>query len=72
MWVVALLVLFVLDGLAEDDDRLDRLFRGLGLPIVLLLAIGLAVDLWARAPAAAGDPMRRAAGSSEPGLAGPP
>jgi hypothetical protein len=48
IWVIALLVLFVLDGLAEDSDRMDRLFRGLGMPILLLLAIGLAVDLWAR------------------------
>jgi hypothetical protein len=48
IWVIALLVLFVLDGLAEDNDRMDRLFRGLGLPIVIWLAIGLAVDKWAR------------------------
>jgi uncharacterized membrane protein len=32
----------------SDSDRMDRLFRGLGLPIVLWLAIGLAVDNWAR------------------------
>jgi hypothetical protein len=74
VWVVALLVLFVLDGLAEDDDRMDRLFRGLGLPIVLLVAIGLAVDLWARAGAPAGEPTRRAAGlasvRNEPGERG--
>jgi hypothetical protein len=62
VWVVALLVLFVLDGLAEDNDRMDRLFRGLGLPIALLVAIGIAVDLWARSAAPAGEPMRRAAG----------
>ncbi len=64
LWVVALLVLFVLDGLAEDSDRMDRLFRGLGLPLLLLLAIGLAVDVWARpGPPPAQDPFF---------LAGPP
>jgi hypothetical protein len=67
VWVVALLVLFVLDGLAEDDDRMDRLFRGLGLPIALLMAIGLAVDLWARRPAQAEEPTRRAQVPGEPG-----
>jgi hypothetical protein len=66
VWVGALLVLFVLDGLAEDDDRMDRLFRGLGLPIVLLMAVGLAVDLWARRPARTEEPTRRAQGPGEP------
>jgi hypothetical protein len=71
VWVAALLVLFVLDGLAEDNERMDRLFRGLGLPLALLLAIGLAVDLWARSAAPAGEPTHRAATaairSGEPG-----
>ncbi len=49
LWVLALLVLFALDGLAEDRDRVDSLFRGLGLPLLLLLSLGLGVDLWARA-----------------------
>lgn len=48
LWVLALLVLFALDGLAEDRERMDRFFHGLGLPLLLLLAIGLGVDLWAR------------------------
>jgi hypothetical protein len=64
LWAVALLVLFVLDGLAEHGGRTDRLFRGLGLPLALLVAIGLAVDLWARsAPAPAGAPPTRARSS---------
>jgi hypothetical protein len=64
LWVVALLVLFVLDGLAESSDRMDRLFRGLGLPVLLLLAVGLAVDFWARpVPAPVGAPFIRAGDS---------
>ena len=49
LWVLALLVLFTLDGLAEDREPVDRLFRGLGLPLVMLLSLALGVDLWARA-----------------------
>lgn len=49
LWVVALLVLLALDRLALTHERIDQLFRGLGLPLVLLLALGLGVDRWARA-----------------------
>jgi hypothetical protein len=48
VWLVALGVLLGLDVWARRRDRIDRLFRGLGLPIVLMLAIGVAVDSWAR------------------------
>jgi hypothetical protein len=62
LWVLALLVLFTLDGLAEDRERVDRLFRGLGLPLVMLLSLALGVDLWARAGVAPteADPLIRA------------
>jgi hypothetical protein len=49
LWVSALALLFVLDRLARTNDVVDRLFRGLGLPLLLLLAVGALVDLWARA-----------------------
>jgi hypothetical protein len=49
VWAAAVLALLVLDFLASSRDRIDRLFRGLGLPLLLLLAAGLAVDHWARA-----------------------
>jgi hypothetical protein len=48
VWVGALGVLLVLDRLARSRDRVDRWFRGLALPLLLLLAVSLAVDLWAR------------------------
>jgi hypothetical protein len=50
VWVVALAALIVLDRLALRRDDVDRLFRGLGLAVTLLLAIGVLVDLWARRP----------------------
>ena len=51
-------LLLALDALARRHERVDRLFRGLGLPLVLLLAIGVAVDGWARrsAPAITASP----------------
>jgi hypothetical protein len=55
VWVGALLALLVLDALAWKRDRVDRWFAGFALPLVLLLAISVAVDSWARpkpAPAA--------------------
>ena len=52
VWLMVLAVLLGLDVAARRRDGIDRLFRGLGLPIVLMLAIGVAVDTWARrAPA---------------------
>jgi hypothetical protein len=48
VWLAALAALLGLDVWARRDHRADRLFRGLGLPIVLMLGIGIAVDTWAR------------------------
>jgi hypothetical protein len=48
VWVAALGVLLVLDRLARSRDRVDGLFRGLALPLLLFLAVSLAVDRWAR------------------------
>ncbi len=49
LWLAALALMLLLDHLAARHDRADRLFRGLGLPLVLWLAIGVGVDRWARA-----------------------
>ena len=48
VWLAALALLLGLDAAARRHERIDRLFRGLGLPIVLLLAVGIGVDTWAR------------------------
>jgi hypothetical protein len=48
VWVVVLVVLLVLDALARRVPRVDRLFAGTGLPVVLLLAAGAGIDSWAR------------------------
>ena len=45
-----LLALVALDRLARSRERLERVFRGLALPVGLLLVVTLAVDYWARAP----------------------
>jgi hypothetical protein len=48
VWVAALAGLLVLDRLAWSRDRVDRWFRGLALPVLLFLALSVAVDRWAR------------------------
>ena len=48
VWVAALGVLLLLDRLAWSQDRVDRWFRGLALPVLLFLALSVAVDRWAR------------------------
>jgi hypothetical protein len=48
LWAAALLVLLACDHLARQRDRVDAWFRGLTLPVVLLLGIGVGVDFWAR------------------------
>ncbi len=48
VWVIALAALLGLDAVARRRDGVDRLFRSFGLPVVLLLAIGIATDVWAR------------------------
>lgn len=52
VWIVALAALLALDVAARRDDRVDRLFRTFGLPVLLLLAVGTGVDGWARGSAA--------------------
>lgn len=48
VWVVAVTVALVLDRLARTRDRVDGWFRGLGLPVGLMLGLGTAIDYWAR------------------------
>src|SRR5262249_61262068 len=55
VWLIALALLLALDALARRRDHVDRLFKGLGLPIVLLLAGGNGVDGGGR-EGAPGDP----------------
>ena len=50
VWAAALLALGLLDRLARSRERLDRAFRGIALPLVLLLLVTVLVDYWARAP----------------------
>jgi hypothetical protein len=49
VWGAALALLLALDAAAPRRAGVDRLFRGLGLPLFLLLAVSLGVDYWARA-----------------------
>ena len=48
LWLAALIILFALDRLAIRRDGVDRLFRGLGLPLCTLVTVSLLVDYWAR------------------------
>ncbi|HWW93404.1 MAG TPA: hypothetical protein VN375_08570, partial [Vicinamibacteria bacterium] len=60
LWVVAIGGLILLDRLAQGKDSIDRLFRGLGLPLLLALTVGALVDGWARRgsePAGEGVPL---------------
>jgi hypothetical protein len=47
-WVAAIAILLWLDARAQRSDRGDRAFVGMALPLALLVAVGLGVDLWAR------------------------
>jgi len=49
VWAAALLALLGLDRLARSRERLDRAFRGIALPLSLLLLVTVLVDYWARA-----------------------
>jgi hypothetical protein len=48
VWAGALTLLLALDVASRRHGRVDGLFRGLGLPVLLALAVGVAVDFWAR------------------------
>jgi hypothetical protein len=48
LWAIALATLLVLDRLAQRSEVVDRLFRGLGLPVLLVFGTFVLVDLWAR------------------------
>src|SRR6266702_735428 len=54
LWALALGTLIALDRLARDHDRIDEWFRGLVLPVLLILGVGAGVDAWARTPAPLG------------------
>ncbi len=48
VWAAALAALLALDRLARSRERVDALFRTLALPLLLFLAVTVAVDRWAR------------------------
>jgi hypothetical protein len=48
LWLGAAVIVLVLDAVSRRSDAADRSFGGLGLPVVLLLSIGVLVDVWAR------------------------
>ncbi len=48
VWAAVLLVLLVLDRVAVRNDRVNRAFGSLALPLGLFLLLSLAVDGWAR------------------------
>jgi hypothetical protein len=48
LWLAVLAAILCLDVLARSRERFDRWFRGLALPLALALALGAAVDGWAR------------------------
>jgi hypothetical protein len=72
VWMAALAVVLALHAFALRRERADRLFRGLGLPLVLVLAVGAAVDRWARPAADAGVSSTGAGASGAVPRAGPP
>jgi hypothetical protein len=66
VWAAAILLLIGLDRLARSRERVDRAFRGLALPVGLLLLVTLAVDYWARAPGGAPTRQGRVMRSTPP------
>jgi hypothetical protein len=50
VWGVALALLLALDRAALKRDRVDRLFKGPGLAVGLVLLVGVTIDYWARSP----------------------
>jgi len=55
LWLAAIALLLALDAVARRQRQIDRLFRGLGLPLVFFLAVAALVDRWARPPADLGN-----------------
>ena len=62
VWAAAILLLLGLDRVSRSRPRVDQAFRGLGLPVAMLLALTVAVDRWARA----GEPPGRSGGRPTP------
>ena len=60
VWAAAIGLLLGLDRLSRARPRLDAAFRGLALPLALLLVVTVAVDRWARAD----EPPGASAGTS--------
>ncbi len=48
VWIAVLGALLMLDRLARERERVDRLFRSLGFALALMLAVGAATDYWVR------------------------
>src|SRR5262245_23923385 len=48
LWLAALAVVIGLDRWSRRNERPDRLFGGLALPVAMAVLIGLLVDSWAR------------------------
>jgi hypothetical protein len=48
LWTAALVLILGLDRFAVRRDKMDALFRSLGLPLCTLLALSVLVDYWAR------------------------
>ncbi len=67
LWVLAVALLLALDALARRRPGVDLAFRGLGLPLLLALGIGVLVDGWARAgesPPAGSPPVNSTGGAA--------
>jgi hypothetical protein len=71
VWVAALAALLVLDRLAWSRDRVDRWFRGIALPVLLFLALSVAVDGWARHDATDRSRARESMRVNDPSLSDP-
>jgi hypothetical protein len=48
VWLAAIVALLLLDGRAQRDESIDALFKGLAMPLLLLLVVTVTIDRWAR------------------------